>query len=67
MKLVSCICSIGHAQIDLRRALELLTGHADLKQWVSAGVELGRIEELSNRIAATCRLASEALREESRG
>lgn len=65
MRVTSFLGSIGDAQYDLRKAVELFIGHVDSRQYVSAGVELGRAQELAARLANLFRLSQEALADEA--
>lgn len=57
------VTAISGVQNDVYKALDALVFHLDAKQWTHAGYELGRIEELGNRLAAHARHARDAVHE----
>jgi hypothetical protein len=65
VRITPFVCSMQHAAGDAGKAIEGLAYQLDTKQWERAGIELGRIEELANRLAAVCRLAGDALADEA--
>lgn len=65
MKTTRFLVHISSAQNDIYKAVEALAFQIDAKQWPMAGIELGRIEELANKIAGTCRLARDSLHEDA--
>jgi len=59
------VCTMSTIECDINRAVERLTSYLDNNSFVSAGIELGRIQELANRLASVCHHASDALWEDS--
>jgi hypothetical protein len=59
------VCSMSAVQNDIYKAVERLLGYLDTNSFVSAGIELGRIHELANRLVNTCHHAGDALWEDS--
>lgn len=49
------VCELGAVRDDVEKAVELLVGQLDSKQYPLAAYELGRIEELGSRLAAAAR------------
>ena len=60
------VVHIEQINADISRALEGLVHTLDTNQWVTAGVNVGRLMELGNRLAATCRLGANVVNDEWR-
>jgi hypothetical protein len=59
------VCSMTTIQHDIYKAIERMISYLDSNSFVSAGIELGRIQELANRLSNTCHHAGDALWEDS--
>lgn len=66
MRITPLICAIQHALGDADKALEDLAFQVDAKQWVRAGIALGRIQELAARVVSVARLGDEVLSDSAR-
>ena len=65
MRTTPFVCTVTSVQYDINKATERLISHLDNNSFVSAATELGRIQELANRLANICQHMSDALWEDS--
>ena len=65
MRSTQFVISLTSIQNKTYKSLETLAYNLDNKQWTSAGIEIGRLEEMASAMVEVCRLAKDALWEDS--
>jgi hypothetical protein len=64
MRSTFIVCSLSTVIDQAYKALENLIGQLDSKQWIGAGVEIGRLTQLGEQIARLSQIAREAVIED---
>lgn len=65
MRTTPFVVSIHNSERKLQKAIELLVSYSDSAAFVSAGIQLGRIQEIASGIVDTCQLAQDAVWEDN--